>query len=123
MASFQPGLDLAEAFYHDVVQRLVPHPHAACLIGEGSEVLGYDSERSTDHAWGPRLQILVAEENVEPVAHMMEQSLPETFRGWPVQFYAWQTGTARHHVEVATLRAWIVRELGFDPRKSLTTAA
>lgn len=123
MAPFQPGLDLAEAFYHDVVRTLVPLPHVACLLGEGSEVLGYDSLRSTDHAWGPRLQVLVAVEDVEPVSRAIERGLPETFRGWPVRFYSWQTGTIRHHVEVSTPDAWIARELGFDPRRELTTAA
>jgi len=123
MAPFQPGLGLAEAFYHDIVRTLVPRPHAACLLGEGSEVLGYDSTRSTDHAWGLRLQILVAAEDAEPVSRAIERGLPGTFRGWPVRFYSWQTRTIQHHVEVTTLDAWIARELGFDPRRVLTTAA
>jgi hypothetical protein len=123
MATFQLGLELARHFYNEVVQSLITCAHTACLLGEGSEILGYDSERSTDHAWGLRLQVLVAEEEVEPVARAIEQGLPDTFRGWTVRFYSWQTRTVRHQVEVTTLDAWIVRELGFDPRKSLTAAA
>jgi hypothetical protein len=53
----------------------------------------------------------------------LERGLPETFRGWPVRFLAWQTGIVQHHVEVTTLDEWIVAQLGFDPRTALTTAA
>ena len=35
--------------------------HCAARLGEGSEVLGFDTERSTDHDWGPRLQIFLAD--------------------------------------------------------------
>jgi hypothetical protein len=36
-------LTLARAFYTDVVASLVTVPHTACVLGEGPEVLGYDS--------------------------------------------------------------------------------
>jgi len=123
MTGFQPGLELAEAFYTEVVGDLVACPHTACLLGEGSEVLGFDSVRSTDHAWGPRLQILVDRDDIEPTASALERHLPETYRGWPVRFFAWLTGTVRHHVEVTTLDDWIVALLGFDPRAALTPVA
>src|SRR5258708_32242427 len=65
-APFIPGLALAGAFYEEVVRPLLDEAfpqleHAAALLGAGSEVLGFDTERSTDHDWGPRLQLFVAD--------------------------------------------------------------
>ncbi len=65
-------------------------PHAAALLGEGSKVLGFDTERSTDHAWGPRLQVFVREELVEEARRRVEDGLPDEVRGWPTRFYRWQ---------------------------------
>lgn len=36
--------------------------HSACLIGNGSEVLGYDTTMSEDHDFGPRLLIFLGPE-------------------------------------------------------------
>jgi hypothetical protein len=80
--SFIPGIELARAFYVEVVAPLVGDvPHAAALLGTGSDVLGFDTERSTDHGWGPRLQLFVEREDVESVARLIEERLPEEFRG------------------------------------------
>jgi hypothetical protein len=55
-----PGLELARRFYQQAVKpRLAGTPHAAALLGDGSEVLGYDDEVSTDHDFGPRVQVLL----------------------------------------------------------------
>ena len=64
--SFVPGLDLARDFYADVVRPLLQEEfpgldYAAALLGPGSDVAGYDTERSTDHDWGPRLQVFLGE--------------------------------------------------------------
>jgi hypothetical protein len=123
MPDFIPGIDLARNFYHEVVRDFVKPPHAACLLGEGSEVLGYDQPRSTDHAWGPRLQIFVAQQEIGAVANAVEQGLPPEFRGWPVRFFKLEVGKVTHHVEVATLDDWLARQLGLDPRAGLTTAS
>jgi uncharacterized protein DUF4037 len=58
--TFVPAVELSGAFYQDVVRPLlVGRAHSAALLGRGSEVLGYDTPRSTDHDWGPRLQIFL----------------------------------------------------------------
>ena len=54
MTSFIPGIELSRNFYEEVIRELVEPPHAAALIGEGSEVLGFDQPRFTDHSWGTR---------------------------------------------------------------------
>ena len=55
---------LAARYYAEVVWPLLNKyaprlPHSAGLIGWGSEVLGLDSPRSTDHNWGQRCQIFL----------------------------------------------------------------
>lgn len=118
-----PGLDLAEAFYTRVIAPLVPFPHSACLLGEGSEVLGFDSPRSQDHEWGPRVQILVAPEHVATVRARIEEGLPATFEGFDTTWFSLASGTVTHHVQVAVLDEWITETLGFDPRSGMDAAA
>jgi hypothetical protein len=123
MPPFIPGLELSRRFYTEIVRELVKPPHAACLLGEGSEVLGYDQPRSTDHAWGPRLQVFVAAPEIGAVENAIGRALPARFQGWPVRFFKLQTGTVTHHVEITTLEDWLRAQLGFDPRLELTTAS
>jgi hypothetical protein len=120
--AFVPGLDLAEAYYSEVVGPLLAVPHAACLLGEGSEVLGFDTPRSQDHEWGPRLQVLVAAEHVDAVAARVAAGLPPSFRGFDTAWFRLATGTVTHHVEVVSFDEWIVARLGFDPRRGMDAA-
>ncbi|WP_037065341.1 DUF4037 domain-containing protein [Pseudonocardia acaciae] len=122
MPDFRPGLDLARDFYREVVRELVEVPHAAALLGEGSEVLGYDQPRSTDHGWGPRLLVFVSERHVRAVTDAVESGLPERFAGWPVRFFDSETGTVRHHVGVGTLGSWLLGQLGVSPGAVLPTS-
>lgn len=119
MAQFVPGVELARAYYEEVVAPLVDGvPHAAARIGWGSDVLGFDTARSTDHGWGPRVQLFVDADRVDDVEHAVDRGLPETFRGWPTRF-GWDDTPVRHHVEVAALGAWLEERLGVDPRGGL----
>lgn len=121
MRRFVPGLELNACFYAEAVEPVVRRwPHAASLLGWGSDVLGYDTERSTDHGWGPRLQVFVAERDVEAVRRTLEEHLPATFRGWPTR-YGWDEVAPGHHVEVRELGGWLIEQLGFDPRARVDT--
>ena len=92
MTRFVPGLELARTFYQDVLAGIIGGiPHAAAALGEGSEILGFDTERSTDHSWGPRAQIFVEADAVESLRARIDAHLPDTFREWPVRYYKWQT--------------------------------
>lgn len=58
------GVVLSEMFYREAVKPLLNSDfprlsYSAALIGNGSEVLGYDSEISRDHDWGPRLMLFL----------------------------------------------------------------
>jgi hypothetical protein len=105
MAEFAPGIDLGRAFYQEVVApRLVRVRHSAARLGPGSDVLGYDTPRSTDHDWGARLAVLVEEGEPHPLA-----GVPAQFRGWPTEVVV---------VGIGTFLTW---QLGFDPRGGITT--
>jgi hypothetical protein len=140
---FVPGLELVGDFYASVVRPLLADEfpglrYAAALLGPGSEVAGFDTQRSTDHDWGPRLQVLLAGERSDTrgdiraggdkesiaagISAMLARRLPESFRGYPVRFSlsGEPASAARHHVRVATLGGWLSRLLGFDPRDDVT---
>src|SRR3954451_21107884 len=115
MSSFVSGLDVSKAFYAEAVAPLVGDgPHAAALLGWGSDVLGVDTIRSTDHGWGPRLQLFVAADQVVPLRDAIEARLPGEFRGLATRF-GWDEVPVSHHVGVAALDEWLREHLGFDP--------
>lgn len=132
-AAFIPGRLLAEKFYIAAVRPLLTEgfpdlPHAAALLGRGSDVLGYDTPRSMDHDWGPRLQIFVRTSDYahrRAIVDYLADRLPNTFYGFPTNFAARTsttrrlqptTGPIHHGVEVLNLDTWLQDSLGFDPR-------
>lgn len=126
---FLPGLELAQLFYRQVVAPILDTAlhgveYSAALIGYGSEVQGFDTVRSTDHAWGPRLQVFLSGEDFQARAQHLEaeldRQLPAQFRGYPVRF-SFPDGTpARHWVHVNDLRAFFADQLGADPAQGLS---
>jgi hypothetical protein len=121
MTAFVRGRELAQAFYGEVIEPLVRDvPHSAALLGWGSDVVGFDTERSTDHGWGPRLQLFVGADDIADVRSRIERGLPDEFRGWPTRF-GWDDVPVSDHVTVTTFGAWLARQLGFDPRERMTT--
>lgn len=118
IADFVPGIELARSFYTDVVRPILgDRPHSAALLGEGSEVLGFDTARSTDHNWGPRLQLFVPSPMPE-LGTELAQRLPATYRGFPTVFPLTHRPDvpAQHWVVVTEYEPWIRALLGFDPR-------
>jgi uncharacterized protein DUF4037 len=132
---FVPGLQLSRAFYIEAVRPLVVDlPHTAARIGSGSEVLGFDTPRSADHEWGPRLELFLAPTDAgraEELDRRLAEHLPRTFQGWSTHFeqvegdhvgrMAPTDGPVRHRVEISTLDSLRAR-LGIDPRAGITPA-
>ena len=123
---FRPAIELAAGYYGEVVGPLLDRHapglrHSAALISWGSEVLGFDTPRSTDHNWGPRCQVFLGPADAHLTAEitaLLDHNLPSTFEGWPTRFVD-VTGSdpaPRHWVEVADLGSWLTARLGFDPR-------
>lgn len=122
MATFERGLDLAGAFYAEAVAPLLGDvPHAASLLGWGSDILGFDTVRSTDHGWGPRLQVFVSADRVAAVQALIDKGLPREFHGWSTQF-GWDAHAVKHHVEVAALDDWVRARLGFNPNDGVAVS-
>jgi hypothetical protein len=117
---FVPGLELARDFYDEAVAPLLGDTeHAAALLGWGSDVLGFDTARSTDHGWGPRLQVFVDRNSVATVRRAIDAGLPDRFREWPTRF-GWDAVPVSHHVEVAPLGEWLQENVGYDARRGLS---
>ena len=125
-----PGLDLSRLYYTEVVRPLLDTEfpglaHSAALIGWGSEVLGFDSPRSTDHNWGPRLQIFLADDAADQAARVSDtlaDRLPAKFRDYPTAFPVADAESlpTAHWVTVAGLRTWLTGALGFDPTAEIS---
>lgn len=132
---FIPGLRLCEAFYAEAVRPLLDQAfpglrYAAARIGPGSDVLGFDTPRSVDHDWGPRLELFL--EDPSPgaeISALLADRLPKEFRGWPTNFEPPEArvrtmtptdGAVAHRITVTDLGSWCGELLGFDPRTGVT---
>ncbi len=139
MPTFIPGIELNHAFYAEAVRPILNAHfpalvYSAALLGYGSDVLGYDTPQSTDHEWGPRLLLFLAEEDYPHVALAMDTALrhhlPPVFRGYSTAFEAADgegvrrmveaaPGAITHHVQLFTVRAFLRSVLGRDPDQPL----
>lgn len=120
------GLELSETFYEEAVKPiLTAHfpqlTYSAALLGPGSEVLGFDDDQSTDHNWGPRLQLFLApaDEATHRAAldHQLRAALPLTIRGYPLNMAQPddQPAPNAHSVLITTVEDFLRRYLQFDP--------
>jgi Domain of unknown function (DUF4037) len=94
-AAFMPGLELSSAFYREAVEPILRRnfpdlAYAAARIGPGSDVLGFDDQRSTDHFWGLLLNIFLADKDLdgwgEQIQHVLAAELPLEVHGFPTNF-------------------------------------
>ena len=139
---FVKGLDLCEQFYYDVVKPLLsahfaatPFSYTAALIGNGSEVISFDTPMSTDHDWGPRCMLFLSEEDSERYGPQIDQAmrrcLPPSYLGFPTGFVPStdQEGNSNvqvpchsnsydaeinHKIVVTTIRSFVLTHLGHD---------
>lgn len=117
------GLDLARSFYRDSVAPLLECAHTASLIGEGSEVLGYDDARSRDHEWGPRLQLFVDSVDVRRTQGAIAAGLPAEHCGFRTSWFSLIEGRSTHHIEISTTEQWLTARLPSIPREEVDSAA
>lgn len=137
--TFVPALELCRAFHDEVIapQLRAAFPrlrYSAALLGTGSEILGFDTERSTDHHWGPRLQVVLGPADHakygDAITDLFARTLPRSFRGYSTN---WEPdgsgalllrsidhGPIRHRVIALTTGALMQKVLGFDPRDGIS---
>ncbi len=91
---FIPGLELSAALctaVEPILQRHFPGlGYAVARIARGSDVLGFDDQRSTDHYWGPLLEVFVSDEDREryrqQIHDVLAAELPFQVRGYSTHF-------------------------------------
>jgi hypothetical protein len=141
MPRFMRGLELASQYYWEAVRPILDadYPtltHSAGLIGAGSEVLGFDTEMSADHNWGPQVVLYLSEADHARLADDLRETLgyklPFSFRGYPAHFeeVPGEPGTVlpamtsrrpiEHRVHVTTLHGFVRRYTGVDLEQELT---
>ncbi|AWL37735.1 MULTISPECIES: DUF4037 domain-containing protein [unclassified Streptomyces] len=139
---FIPGLELSRRFHLDAVRPLLEDAcpgvvYSAGRLGSGSEVLGFDTPRSADHEWGPRLTVFLHPRDRARLGTGIEvllaERLPKTFCGYPTHFAGTDDGgigvmrethgPVHHRVEVTDPGTWFTERLGFDPCGGEVTTA
>ena len=137
--AFIPGLRLSEIFYHEAVKPLLEEyfpgmAYTAARLGRGSDVLGFDTPRSMDHDWGPKLSLFLSPEDDDrrrdSIIDMLRERLPREVSGYPTHFASPERsgghlqkvvdGPVNHGVTVWTLRSFFVEQLEIDPYTEFT---
>jgi hypothetical protein len=129
-ADFIPGLRLGRMLYEKagraIVESVVPRDAcAAALIGKGSDVLGFDTERSTDHDWGPRFQVFLPVEGFDRQSRILDEELgkhlPAEFMGFAVGVPESAESAARPHlIEIMTVTGFLQKYLSVSGVTDLT---
>ncbi|MBB6733427.1 DUF4037 domain-containing protein [Cohnella zeiphila] len=86
------GIELCKRFHFEFVEPLLSNHfpdlrYSSSLIGPGSEVLGYDTEMSTDHDWGPRVVLFLQANDmylVNSISQVLQTNRPREFYGYTV---------------------------------------
>ncbi len=138
---FIPGLELAEGFYSEAVKPVLLKDfpdlkYSAALIGQGSEVLGFDTEMSTDHHWGPRVILFLTPVDLKTkeanIKAILSRKLPHSYRGYATNFSQpdpddngtkimreASSGEVNHRVELSTIAGFFKSYLGVDIDKKM----
>lgn len=144
MPDFIPGLRLGQLFFLEAVKpvldkRFPDLQFSAALIGSGSEILGLDTEMSTDHHWGPRVMLFLTEEDHhhyhEAIDEALRHELPANCHGYSTNFTLPDPadnnvqllqkvgdGPINHRGEIHTIRGFFLNELNFDIEESIEPA-
>ena len=113
--------------------------YSVAVLASGSDVLGFDTEMSMDHDWGPRVMLFLKQEDFETrpqaIRALAMKHLPLTYRGYPVHIYTRDVRDAgvrmrqrpndpglEPRIEIYTIHDFFQKQLGVDPDKPLSAA-
>jgi hypothetical protein len=138
-----PGLELSRVFFVEAVAPLLARhwpglEYSAGLLGTGSEVLGFDTPRSTDHWWGPRVTLFLRSSDfsrhlADEIRYVLSHELPFEIRGFPTHMREVNRATntvfmeltdqrpINHLVQVTTVSDFLQGYLGLDPLQAPLT--
>ncbi len=135
---FMKGLDLSQVFYEEAVKPLLESEfpnlvYSAGHLGAGSDVLGFDTEQSMDHDWGPKLLLFLGEKDYEKYHESLDtflgHNLPTEIRGFPISFGRHDDGPIfmhlsderplNHGVKIVTIRYYFERYLTVNPLEKM----
>jgi hypothetical protein len=138
---FISGLELSRRFYKEAVKPILTNhfpdlPYSACLIGAGSDVLGFDTPQSMDHDWGPRLMLFLHETDYEAshekINQVLSNELPCKIYGYPTSYGHHEDGTAvmvevssgaiNHGVKIFRVQHYFKDILSFNPTGNIRAA-
>jgi hypothetical protein len=136
---FIKGLELSHIFYEEAVKPLLDSKYpdlvySAGHLGAGSDVLGFDTEQSIDHDWGPKLLIILGEKDHEKYHETLDtflgHNLPIEIRGFPINFDYHDDGSIvmqlsddrplNHGVKIVTIRDYFERYLTVNPLEKMS---
>ena len=139
--AFIPGLDLSQQLYEQGVRPILDRHfpgllHAAALLGEGSDVLGFDTARSMDHGWGPRLLLFLSPADIDSAGGALDQALrrelPASIQGFPTNYKQHPDGSdlmrpveggpINHRVGLLTVTGFFTSVLRIDPAGPIRAA-
>lgn len=139
MNDFISGLELNKHFFFETVKPIFDKHfpnllYSAARLGSGSDVLGFDTIRSTDHDWGPKLEIFLQEEGFdslkEEISIKLSEELPKEFMGYSTHYRiaddgvkiveSIQNGNVNHNIEFYTVKSFFKKFLGRNPSEELS---
>lgn len=140
MPSFIPGIELNRQFFSSVVKPILDknYPelkYSAARIGYGSDVLGFDTERSTDHDWGFRIELFLEDNDYmelkDEISECLSNELPPEFLGYSTHFgepdekgvrviSTLTEGSVNHRIEFYTMSSFFESFLGIQPNSQIS---
>ncbi|NHJ87434.1 MAG: DUF4037 domain-containing protein, partial [Asgard group archaeon] len=140
MTTFVPGLKLNKQFYISIIKPIIEKNfpklnYSIARIGYGSDVLGYDTERSMDHDWGPRLELFLTKEDYTnykgEINTTLAKELPKKFKGFSTNYGEADEKGVRvlananeeainHRIEIHTIESFFNSFLGKNPFEELS---
>ena len=135
MPPFIKGLQLSHDFYFDIVGPLLEEhfpevEYSAGRLITGSDVLGFDTQRSTDHDWGPRVDLFFSSEDYQEVGDQiydfLAHKLPFIYKGYSTHFEDDYLMGERseypitHRVRTFAADSYFKYHLGFNPLEGVS---